>query len=294
MPDVYSRIDGLANYDYQEFIVSSMIAAGWVDVSSSKSKDGYVLHSTGEDGTLDMYVGIKTHATDPIHTTYIRISMGMKYTPGASGTAGTWSVAMGEGCGVRTVYTQDQMEGETYPLFNRDAPPTYYSVNKDRAIFIRLPNEYQWLTATGFMYGCPGILGIGKPKLYYTPVGGRCMSLWGAGCPNTLANTLVMASTPSSDTNGALQVPIFDTLAGYPRATPDDNVAPLAKVYFGDTNNGLMGEIEMVRTVQCQVSAGEIITDGVYKYKTLWNRGDRNTLAPSITMYAIPVEKIVT
>ena len=292
MPEVYSRIDGLTNLDYQEFIVSSMIAAGWVDVSSSKAKDGYVLHSSGEDGTLDMYVGIKTYKTDVAHTSYIRISMGMKYTPGATGTAGTWSVSMSDGYGVRNVYTEDQSESSRFT--NYEPLPTYYSVNKDRAIFVRSHETYQFRSGTGDMYGSTGILGIGKPILYYKPVGGRCMSLWGTGCSSLLNAAVVMASTPGSDTGGAVQIGTFDTLYNMPRHSPDDTAVPLSKVYFGDATNGIMGEIEMVRSVNNCASAGDILTDGVYKYKVVMMRPDRSALVSSIFTYAIPIEKIVT
>ena len=120
------------------------------------------------------------------------------------------------------------------------------------------------------------------------------MSLWGTGCSSLLNAAVVMASTPGSDTGGAVQIGTFDTLYNMPRHSPDDTAVPLSKVYFGDATNGIMGEIEMVRSVNNCASAGDILTDGVYKYKVVMMRPDRSALVSSIFTYAIPIEKIVT
>ncbi|HMM22695.1 MAG TPA: hypothetical protein PKA10_18405 [Selenomonadales bacterium] len=127
------------------WLYSKLVAAGWEQISSNISTDGYVFRSSGEAGDCDYYINLNADffATGGggINQYGINLFPCLGYTPGVAGAAGTF------------VYKQSS--GIYQPAFSAVSSAAdreftfYYSVNKDRVVFVNTFPLAQGSSANG-------------------------------------------------------------------------------------------------------------------------------------------------
>lgn len=84
--------------DIYSKIISLLTEAGWEDVSSNSATDGNIMHSNGESGDMDLFLGFSKDAggTDKhpfgssVSATIIYVKLIYDYRPGVSGKSGTY------------------------------------------------------------------------------------------------------------------------------------------------------------------------------------------------------------
>ena len=82
--------DTTTRANFASWFVAKLIEKGWEQISSKVSTDGYVFHSTGNDGLSDYYFNIILDAYSAGTLARGTVSLIRSYTPGASGVAGTF------------------------------------------------------------------------------------------------------------------------------------------------------------------------------------------------------------
>ena len=98
MSDPILTTEKVKLYDIYSKILSLLTEAGWEDVSSNPATDGNIMHSKGESGDMDLFLGLSKDAggtdTNPFGSSTtadcIYIKLIYDYRPGASGKSGTY------------------------------------------------------------------------------------------------------------------------------------------------------------------------------------------------------------
>ena len=151
MSDPILTTEKVKLYDIYSKIISLLTEAGWEDVSSNSATDGNIMHSKGESGDMDLFLGFSKDAggtdTNPFGssttTDCIYIKLIYDYRPSASGKSGTY----------------DSRRNETWknlikPFNNRgivsldDEIYMHYNVNKNRILCYFEPLEKYKLDPT--------------------------------------------------------------------------------------------------------------------------------------------------
>lgn len=151
MSDPILTTEKVKLYDIYSKIISLLTEAGWEDVSSNPATDGNIMHSKGESGDMDLFLGFSKDAggtdTNPFGSSTtadcIYIKLIYDYRPGASGKSGTY----------------DSRRNETWkklikPFNNRgimsldDEIYMHYNVNKNRILCYFEPLEKYKLDKT--------------------------------------------------------------------------------------------------------------------------------------------------
>ena len=151
MSDPILTTEKVKLYDIYSKIISLLTEAGWEDVSSNPAIDGNIMHSKGESGDMDLFLGFSKDAggtdTNPFGSSTtadcIYIKLIYDYRPGASGKSGTY----------------DSRRNETWkklikPFNNRgivsldDEIYMHYNVNKNRILCYFEPLEKYKLDKT--------------------------------------------------------------------------------------------------------------------------------------------------
>lgn len=272
MADTILLAGSCQKQNFFSMLKSAMIAAGWEDVSSLATTDFSVMHSTGNDGTKNLYLQMRPHNIsnkNSIETTdYCSMSFRMldRYTPGAAGVAGTipragqdWFPFPLIGNSPET-YTVPMTSTFDYKLF----------VDKEKIVIaIFPPAAYDYKPVLHFI-GLPATVFANEPDSR----GMVCCCNVTDSYPTTAENTLMVSNTPG----GAASVSDPYVLSIYSQKSPKNpnpaGAYMISEIFYGSESEGIRGKLDEIYCMPNQnLVMNDIITVGTKKYQVFTNPG---------------------
>jgi hypothetical protein len=264
--------------DIYGIIKSTMIAAGWTNISSNAATDFDVLSSMGKDGTKNLVIQMRatntTGANDTTTTDYCLASYRLinSYTPGAPLTAGIVG---------RTAETWNALSiapGIATDTISKDTPVTYRYYADASKLIMQL--EYPVALGKG-----PVVLFIGLPDTTY--------------CSEPNSRGLLVAS--SANANTANSVHITDQpgeLAATTASSVRGNICNvtyknpnsagkylLAEIFYGNATEGVRGKLDGLYAIPNQnVLNGDNIVIGTETYYVAICNSTGNNGLPSLAL----------
>ena len=293
MSDPILTTERVKLYDIYPKIISLLTQAGWKDVSSNVGKDGNVMYSKGESGDMDLFLGFSKDAggtdTSPFGSSKtadgIYVKLIYNYTPGATGTGGTY----------------DRRRNETwkkliFPFSNRgiisldDELYMHYHVNKNRIVCYFEPLEHYKIEPSKndipqsnyiiypyfFTFGYQDDSLVKGTKSSCVIFADNNYSSGANSSPLAL-----MCSYSSYVTSDAIQINIYSF--NCIREGTLDGKAPMLPLYAYTTGEGIISKIDGIMTMQHTapwkpygqapiesfIATGDIVANNNKKYKVL-------------------------
>jgi hypothetical protein len=260
-----------------------LISAGWQNISSKPLTDYDIFYSTGEAGDKNIYFQMLDYSNTATTTgNYIRVKLINKYTPGTSGTAGTFDA------------NRTSESWRNVILFTNlvaiDAPITFsYQVNKDRIVFYADPalSIYQNSNSGNIVH-------LGVPILFESEPNSRGMTIAQGFYDSTIvgaAHNYVISTNPPYTDNGAT-----DGLLTYKITPPaeynnsDERI--MSEICYGGTVEGLRGKFDGFYALYgdyTRTGHGDILTDGVSTYKVCKLITPAYWICSNTSMYAFQI-----
>lgn len=235
-------------------IISKLVAAGWVDVSSKPATDYAVLTSTGNTGDKALVLNLRdvniTGTNSVKTTTYNTMSYRLQdtYVPGAADVAGTFGrpALVWSGLNlVPTTLTTGTLAVDTIIKYK-----VYVDASK-----IILSLEYPIATTYG-----PLLIYIGQPDSVYVSESAARGIVVASTINMTLAGNLMICNSPE-DMGSAAAPYVMPTTALMPLANP--NAAGKyfeSDIYYQSAAEGIRGKLD---GVLCLLSSNVLTGDSV-------------------------------
>lgn len=259
-----------------DLIISKLVAAGWVDVSSKPATDYVVLTSAGNTGDKALVLNLRdvniAGANSVKTTNFNTMSYRLQdtYIPGAAGVAGTFgrsALAWTALDIAPTVVTTGQLAADT---------TVNYKVYADTSKII-LTLEYP--IATGYS---PLLLYIGQPDSVYVAESAAKGMVVASTVNMTTAANLMISNSP--DGMGSTTAPyVMPTTALIPLRNP--NAAGKyfeSDILYQSTTEGIRGKLDGVLCLlNSNIATGDIVTIDTKTYYALVCHTQGNSSFPT-------------
>lgn len=277
---IFTKGSFIKSNSYQA-IINLFKAAGWTDVSSNPTTDFVVLNSKGEAGNKSLFIQLRPFIsanTTSIETTdnnVIAYRLIGKYTPGASGVAGTferpsetWS----------TIYTVP-----TTTAINKDITLDYHvNVNKNRMIIaIESPPSI----SQGAILHYIGL----SDATYGEDSDSRGLLVANSAYPraNQQLHITNAAETLPSDSASSTRL-IYCTLA--PKNPNSAGLFTFAEMLYGNPTEGIRGKLNGIFALPAGgLNNGDIINVGLKKFRIIITQIISNSNSFPTTVFALQI-----
>ena len=254
----------IAKKNFFNKLIEIMTAAGWTNVSSNPTTDFVVMHSKGESGDKDLFIQLRpsnvtnVNPTDSTDYNVMSYRLIEGYTPGATGTAGTFARTTTE------AWTALHIVPTTAAItVNMEIELTYfYHANKNRLIMaIETPPSTTY---------APQLIYLGLPDVTYTTeTGSKGVLCAVSSYPK--ANATVHISNAAdglpSDTTSSTRT-LYATLS--PKNPNSAGLYTISEILYGNSTEGIRGKLSGIYQMpNGNINNGDIITIGAKEYRVV-------------------------